>query len=199
MLRVWHGYAGVSVIKFMRGRKVSGLTAETRICQNMLVVVKCVSPPPPPPPIIYAVIAAITSPVFAINFFSSSFSRCLSNPAYPLDGRFVYTKIIVKLGGKVVENNFFLFPTFLATRVKIGQNLKRSSDNFSTSENRRNEFMRKRKERGESVVFPCQRWILHLKIKTYSRGNEGIGRREIKWYWFTDRHLANSRKFIDRG
>lgn len=98
-----------------------------------------------PPPIIYAVIAAITFPVFAINFFSSSFSRCLSNPAYPLDDRFVYTKIIVKLGGKVVENNFFLFPTFLATRVKIGQNLKRSSDNFSTSENRRNEFMRKTK------------------------------------------------------
>lgn len=197
MLRVWHGYAGVSVIKFMRGRKVSGLTAETRICQNMLVVVKCVSPPPPPPPIIYAVIAAITSPVFATNFFSSSFSRCLSNPAYPLDDRFVYTKIIVKLGGKVVENNFFLFPTFLATRVKIGQNVLPII--FQRAKIEETNLCEKRKERGESVVFPCQRWILHLKIKTYSRGNEGIGRREIKWYWFTDRHLANSRKFIGRG
>lgn len=42
--------------------------AETRICQNMLVVVvKCVSPLPSPL-IIYAVIAAIMSPVFATNF-----------------------------------------------------------------------------------------------------------------------------------
>lgn len=102
----------------MRGRKVSGLTAETRICQNMLVVVKCVSPPPPPPPIIYAVIAAITSPVFAINFFSSSFSRCLSNPAYPLDDRFVYTKIIVKLGGKVCGEQFFPFSNFFGNASK---------------------------------------------------------------------------------
>lgn len=69
--------------------------AETRICQNMLVVVvKCVSPLPSPL-IIYAVIAAIMSPVFATNFFPFFFLFFFS---FTRDPNFIADESCLEIG-----------------------------------------------------------------------------------------------------
>lgn len=122
----------------MRGRKVSGLTAVYSRNENLSkyarrgkVRFSSSSSSPPDNLCRYRghYVRKFSRPTFSLLLSHSVYlTLCICRTIV------IYTKIIVKLGGKELWRTIFL---------KIGQNLKRSSDNFSPSENRRSEFMRK--------------------------------------------------------